>query len=259
MMNRYLSSLVVIMAMGLVTWLYTVFRRNVTIVDSLWSLMFLAAAITFVAFNGGFDPRSLFVFSLISLWALRLSIFLSLRNWGHPEDQRYQEIRKNNEPFWIKSLYIVFGLQGLLAWIIAVPLFVALKKDVSFHGLDVIALAFWTTGFLFEAVSDWQLFKFKNQPSNRGKVLNSGLWAYTRHPNYFGEFLIWWGYFLLAVPAGGWWTLYAPLLMTFLLLKVSGVGLMEKTITSRRPDYAAYAKQTNTFFPGRPHREEAQP
>jgi steroid 5-alpha reductase family enzyme len=194
-----------------------------------------------------------FVLVLVALWALRLSIHLTVRNWGEPEDRRYQEIRRNNEPYFgIKSLYIIFGLQGLLAWIISIPLLFALTLRTSFHWLDAFALMLWLVGFVFEAVADFQLLRFKRNESNRGKVLDTGLWHYSRHPNYFGEFCIWWGFFLLAIPAGGWWTIYAPLLMSFLLLKVSGVVLMEKDIGNRRPEYQDYIERTNAFFPGRP-------
>lgn len=251
-MNAYFTSLAAILVMASATWAYTVCRRNVTIVDSLWSLMFLTAALVYAATNSDLDARPILIFILIFLWSVRLSGFLLLRNWGEPEDKRYQKIRANNEPFWIKSLYLVFGLQGMLAWIIAIPLFFALQNQQKFHWLDAFAVLLWIAGFLFESISDWQLYRFKQSSSNKGKVLDLGFWKYSRHPNYFGEFLIWWSYFLFAIPTGGWWTIYAPLLMTLLLLKVSGVGLMEKTIGERRPDYADYVRKTNAFFPGRP-------
>lgn len=251
-MSAYLLSLAIILGMAFITWIYTLPKRDVSIVDSLWSLMFLAAAIVFIAAHESINTRSLFIFTLIFLWSIRLSGFLLLRNWGEPEDKRYQQIRANNEPFWIKSLYIVFGLQGLLAWIISIPLFFALKENSVVSLLDGFAALLWLTGFLFEAVSDWQLYQFKKSSENEGKVLDGGLWAYSRHPNYFGEFLIWWSYFLFAIPSGGWWSIYAPLLMNALLLKVSGVSLMEKTIGERRPAYADYVRRTNAFFPGVP-------
>lgn len=235
---------------ALMPWIYSLFRRDVSIVDSLWSLMFLAAAILYLSRSPTVNLRSVLVLSLIAIWALRLSIHLTLRNWGQPEDRRYREIRRNNEPhFAFKSLYIVFGLQGVLAWIISIPLLFALYPVTHFHWLDVIAVILWLVGFVFESVADWQLFRFQKNEANKGKVLDTGLWRYTRHPNYFGEFCIWWGYYLLAVPGDGWWTIYAPALMTLLLLKVSGVGLMETEITRRRPAYQAYRETTSAFFP----------
>ena len=153
---------------------------------------------------------------------------------------------------WRESLYIIFGLQALLAWIISIPLLYALAQPAEIGLIEITATAIWLIGFLFEATADQQLYRFKSDPDNKDKVLDTGLWAYSRHPNYFGEFLIWWSYFLFAFTAGGWWTVFSPLLMTLLLLKVSGVSLMEKGITERRSQYRDYIHSTNAFFPGKP-------
>ena len=118
--------------------------------------------------------------------------------------------------------------------------------------LDAAGLLLWATGLFFEAVGDWQLARFKADPANRGQVMDRGLWRYTRHPNYFGDFCIWWGFYLLAASAGAWWSIPGPLLMSLLLLKVSGVSLLEKDIGERRPAYAEYVRRTNAFFPGVP-------
>jgi steroid 5-alpha reductase family enzyme len=253
MFSTYIAALSLILAIALFGWLYSVKKQNVNIVDSLWSLMFLAAALFYLTAPGDINSRSLLVFALVAVWALRLSIHLLVRNWGEAEDHRYQQIRKNNEPnFKFKSLYIIFGLQAVLAWIISVPLLFAVDSGISFHWLDVLALSLWCVGFLFEALGDHQLLAFKRDETNKGKVLDTGLWRYTRHPNYFGEFCMWWAFFLLAIPAGGWWTIYAPLLVTLLLLKVSGVVMMEKDIGERRPKYRDYVQSTNAFFPGMP-------
>ena len=188
---------------------------------------------------------------LVAAWALRLSIFITVRNHGEPEDHRYRTIRKNNEPhFRFKSLYIVFGFQAVLAGFIAVPLLVAMSASSPLGWLDLLGVALWLIGMYFEVVGDFQLASFKANPANRGKVLDAGLWRYTRHPNYFGEFTLWWGYFLLAVAAGGWWTVLSPALMSLLLLKVSGVALLERDISNRRPDYVEYVRRTNSFLPG---------
>lgn len=253
MWSAYLEALALILAMGAVTWSYSLYRRDVSIVDSLWSLMFLAAALLFAWRAPEINLRTTVLLGLVAIWAIRLSAHLTVRNWGQPEDRRYQAIRRNNEPnFGIKSLYIVFGLQGMLAWTICVPLLVGLYTPLAFHWLDVLGISLWLVGFAFEAVADQQLTRFKANPANAGKVLDTGLWRYSRHPNYFGEFLIWWGFYLFALPAGGWWTVYAPLLMSFLLLKVSGVVLMEKDIDERRPAYRAYVARTSAFFPWPP-------
>ena len=249
-MNIWLSGLGVMLAIGLAGWLLSLRLNNVTIVDSLWSLMFLAASVAYIVVAESFNDRTLFIFGLIGIWALRLSMFLTMRNWGQPEDRRYQEIRNNNEPhFNLKSLYIVFGLQAGLAWIISLPLLLAVSQPAQFTIIDLLAGVLWLAGFIYESVADYQLHRFKTNSANKGKVLASGLWRYSRHPNYFGEFLIWWGFYLFAVPLGGWWTIIAPLLMTVLLLKVSGVALMEKDITNRRAKYRHYIESTNAFFP----------
>lgn len=252
MFTLYLEALRWIILLGLATWIYSVYRKDVSMVDSLWSLMFLVAAYVYLGSPLEATARALLIFSLVSLWALRLSIFLTMRNYGQPEDRRYREIRRNNQPnFACKSLYIVFGLQGLLAWIISIPLLFALASDRGFHWIDIPALLLWLTGFLFETTADWQLYRFKKQRNADDGVLSSGLWAYSRHPNYFGEFCIWWSFYLFALPAGGAFTVYAPLLMTLLLLRVSGVVLMEKEIRKRRPAYQQYIDNTNAFFPWR--------
>lgn len=245
--------LAVMLAIGLFGWVYSLIRHNVNIVDSLWSLMFLAAAVCYAIIAGSFSGANLLLLVLVAVWALRLSVFLAVRNHGEAEDRRYREIRANNDPhFSIKSVYIIFGLQAVLAWIIATPLLLVSSVGSEIGWLEVSATIVWTIGFVYESTADQQLYRFKADPDNKGKVMNSGLWAYSRHPNYFGEFLIWWSFFLFALASGGWWTVFSPLLMTVLLLKVSGVSLMEKGITERRANYREYIESTNAFIPGRP-------
>jgi steroid 5-alpha reductase family enzyme len=252
-MQTYLFALALILGVGVAAWAVSVAIRNVAFVDSLWSLFFLIAAVTFAAAAWPLSARGLLVTVLVAIWALRLSIYITARNWGEPEDHRYQKIRANNEPgFAFKSLYIVFGLQGVLAWFIAMPLLPAIMNPGDIGPLEIVAGALWLLGFVFEAGGDYQLARFKSDPSNKGRVLNTGLWRYTRHPNYFGDFCVWWAFYLFAVAAGGWWTVLSPVLMSLLLLKVSGVALLEKTITERRPEYADYIRRTNAFFPGLP-------
>ena len=248
-----LYALAVMLAMGVITWLYSLYRRDVSVVDSLWSLMLLAGAISYLTFADDYSTRNMLLLALVTLWALRLSLFLTIRNWNRAEDRRYREIRANNEPhFGIKSLYIIFGLQAVLAWIISTPLLLSFSANTGIGAIEVIATALWAAGFLYESIADLQLYRFKSNSANSGKVLDTGLWAYSRHPNYFGECLIWWAYFLFALSAGAWWTVFSPVLMTLLLLKVSGVSLMEKGITQRREDYRRYIETTNAFIPGRP-------
>ncbi len=251
MLDTYIQALIPILVAGLLSWVYSFKKHNVNIVDSLWSIMFLLAALVYQWQNQLESSRAVLIFSLVSLWSIRLSIHLSMRNWGHAEDRRYQKIRHNNEPnFKFKSLYIIFGLQGILAWIISIPLLFSLGSDVPLSWFDGVAVVLWIIGFSFEAVSDYQLVQFKCDEANQQKVLDTGLWAVSRHPNYFGEFCIWWSFYLFSIPAGGWWTIYAPVLMSFLLLKVSGVVMLEKDISNRRPQYREYINSTNAFFPG---------
>jgi steroid 5-alpha reductase family enzyme len=245
-----------LIAVAVAFWMVSLRRDDVSIVDSLWSLMFLLVAGVYAALAQPVGPRSTLVLVLVGAWALRLSAYITWRNHGQGEDYRYQEIRRNNQPgFRYKSLYIVFGLQAVLAWIISLPLVAAISGPADLGWLDLAGVLLWAVGMFFEAVGDYQLARFKADPNNRGQVLDSGLWRYTRHPNYFGNFTLWWGFFLLAVAAGAPWTIVSPILMSLLLLKVSGVALLEKDIGERRPAYAAYIRRTNAFFPGPPRAE----
>lgn len=255
--NAFLFSGAALLLVAVVFWLVSLIRNDVSIVDSLWSLMFLVSASVYALMSVETGPRTILVLAMVLIWALRLSVYITVRNHGEPEDYRYQEIRSNNQPgFRYKSLYIVFGLQAMLAWIISMPLVAAISGQSQIGYLDYIGVAVWVVGVLFEAVGDLQLSRFRKDPANKGKVLDSGLWRYTRHPNYFGNFTLWWGFYLVALSAGGWWTIFSPLLMAFMLLKVSGVALLEKDISSRRPKYQRYIRNTNAFFPGLPRRDQ---
>jgi steroid 5-alpha reductase family enzyme len=234
-------------------WLLSLPLRDVSIVDIMWSLMFLLAASVYTAAQAAPGPRAWLVILLVGLWSIRLAAYIFRRNRGHGEDFRYQQIRARNQPgFAFKSLYLVFGLQAGLAWVISLPLLAATGSTAPLGWLDAAGVALWLVGMVFEAGGDWQLARFKRDPGNRGKVLDTGLWRYTRHPNYFGDFCVWWGLFLIALAADGWWSVVGPLLMSVLLLKVSGVALLEKDIGERRPAYRDYIRRTNAFFPGPP-------
>lgn len=248
-----IASLAAILVLALATWLVSLALGDVSIVDSAWSALILLPAIAGAALLPETGPRAAFVLAMAALWAIRLAGHITWRNWGESEDHRYQEIRARNQPnFKWKSLYLVFGLQGLLAWVVSAPLLAAIASPAPFGWLDFVGVALYATGFLFESIGDLQLARFRGNPANRGKVLDSGFWRYTRHPNYFGEFCIWWGFYLMALSAGGWWAVVSPLLMSVLLLKVSGVTLLEKDIGQRRPAYRDYVARTNAFLPGRP-------
>ncbi|MGD2173565.1 MAG: DUF1295 domain-containing protein [Gammaproteobacteria bacterium] len=254
----FLIALGVILTAGTGVWLASLLKRDVSIVDSLWPMMFLLAAVTYDLTLVDTGPRAALLLVLVGIWALRLFAYITWRNWGEDEDRRYQAIRANNEPnFELKSLFIVFILQGVIAWIVSLPLMPAIGSAVEINALDYVGLGLWAIGMLFEAGGDYQLTRFKSDPENRGKVMDRGLWRYTRHPNYFGNACIWWGFGLLAVAAGAWWALLSPLLMTFLLLKVSGVSLLEQDIGERRPAYADYIARTSAFVPLPPKKRAA--
>ena len=249
--DLWLAALPFLLGAAGLTWVVSVVKRNVTIVDTLWSLLFVIAAAVYVTAADVPSQRSWLVLCLVSLWGVRLAAYLAWRNRGHEEDRRYQAIRRRNEPnFALKSLWLIFGFQAILAWIISLPLAGAAAGDAPLGLLDWLGVALWAVGVFFEAVGDWQLARFKANPANAGRVMDTGLWRYTRHPNYFGDFCVWWGLYLCALSAGAWWTVVGPLIMSFLLLRFSGVRLLERDIGERRPAYAEYVRRTNAFFPG---------
>jgi len=254
-LSLWTMALAPMLALALLAWTVATARRNAGLVDIFWSLFFLAGSAVYAAASGMRGPRALLVLALMTVWSARLATYLAARNWNAPEDHRYRAIRARNEPGFVwKSLYLVFGLQAVLAWLISAPLAAAFGSDRLISALDVLGALLAGFGIAFEAVADAQLKRFKADPINAGRVLDRGVWRYTRHPNYFGEFCLWWGLYLIAVAAGAWWTAFAPLAMTLLLLKVSGVALLERDIGERRPAYRQYIARTNAFFPG-PRRE----
>lgn len=257
MISLWLASLPFLLLMGLTGWRYACRCGNVNIVDSLWSLFFLVAALVYTLVSPVFNTTSLLLLLIVALWSLRLSLYLAWRNRGKPEDRRYHAMRERNPHFATQSLVTVFGLQAVLAWFISLPLAAALYAPAPFGWLHVAALALFAIGLFFEASADWQLARFKQNPANRGKVLNRGVWHYSRHPNYFGEACQWWAFFLFALASGYAWTIVSPLLMTFLLLKVSGVALLEKDIGERRPAYRHYVETTPAFVPWFPRQPAA--
>ncbi len=240
-----------LLSLALLTWLVSLYKRDVSIVDGAWSLMIMLVAGVYAFASHGLGPRAPWVLGLTAVWALRLAVYIGWRNWGEPEDHRYQAIRARNQPhFELKSLYLVFGLQAVLAAVVSLPLLAALGSLRPLSLLDSLGMIVFATGLIVESLADWQLAQFKVDTRNHGEVLDTGLWRYTRHPNYFGEFCVWWGFYLIALAAGGWWTILSPLLMSLLLLKVSGVALLESNIAERRPAYNTYIARTNAFFPG---------
>jgi steroid 5-alpha reductase family enzyme len=247
------SALPVIALLAAIAWAVCTARRNVGLVDIFWSLFLLAAGIVYAITAMPAGPRTTLVLALLTVWSLRLAAHLAARNWAAPEDHRYQAIRARNQPnFTWKSVYLVFGLQGLLAWIVSAPLAASIAAESSLGPLDWAGALLTTFGIVYESIADAQLARFRRDPRKVGAVLDRGLWRWSRHPNYFGECCVWWGFYLFAVSGGGAWTVFAPLLMTLLLLRVSGVALLEKDIGERRPRYRAYIDRTSAFFPRPP-------
>jgi steroid 5-alpha reductase family enzyme len=251
--SAWMLSLGAMLAMAFAAWLASVYRRDVSIVDSLWSLFFILGLSIYAWQSQASGPRTVAVMVMLFAWGLRLALHITVRNHGQPEDRRYRAIRERNQPhFWLKSLYIVFGLQAFLAWVVCLPAFAAVSGPAPLGPLDFVGMVVWATGMFFQVVGDHQLRRFQRSSNTQSAVLDTGLWRYSRHPNYFGEALVWWGLYLLALSAGAWWALIAPVLMTTLLLRVSGVSLLEKDIAERRPAYREYIRRTNAFWPGRP-------
>lgn len=252
-----LRALAAVLALALGGWAWSVRRSNVTIVDSLWPLFFLAALLAYLTAAEPLadDARRILITALVAVWALRLSAYLAWRSAGTPEDRRYRAIRARNDPgFAWKSAYLIFGFQAVLAWVISAPLYAAVSVAAPLSALDALGAGLWLAGFVLQVIADLQLVRFRRSPQNAARVLDTGLWRYTRHPNYFGECCMAWGYWLIACAAGGAWTVFAPIVMTVLLLRVSGVALLEKDIGERRPEYADYIARTSAFLPGPPRR-----
>jgi steroid 5-alpha reductase family enzyme len=253
LLTPFLVGLAAVLAVVTCLWWISLRPRNVTVIDVFWGPGFALSAWIYASF-GGFAPRrSALLLALITIWALRLAIFLFRRSHGQPEDARYAAMRvRHGIRFARVSLRNVFLLQGLLIAVISTPLLLALVRPgpPSWLWSDTVGLGLWLLGFTFEAVGDWQLARFRLDPENRGKVLQTGLWRYTRHPNYFGNAAMWWGYWFFALASpGGFFTVASVVLMTVLLLKVSGVALLEKTIGERRPGYREYVAATSAFLP----------
>ncbi len=236
-------------------WLLSLALRNASIVDVWWGLGFILVVGASLVWNQQFHTRPMVMTCLTVIWGLRLAGYVTWRNHGQGEDRRYVAMRQaHGASFWWWSLFSVFLLQGVILWIIALPLQAVIADAGEPFGkpLDILGLALWSFGFGFEVIGDWQLARFKADPQNKGRVMDRGLWRYTRHPNYFGECCLWWGIFCLAAASGVWWTVGSPILLTIFLVKFSGVGLLESTIVERRPEYAAYQRRTSAFVPWRP-------
>ncbi|MDM0044503.1 DUF1295 domain-containing protein [Variovorax dokdonensis] len=256
LVNVALPGLATCLAIAVMVWVASLIRKDVSIVDPFWPVMILAAGVTYALCIEQVSSRGWIALVLAGAWAVRLSLHLAVRKWHDPgEDRRYVAIRERNSPgFGFKSLYLVFALQALLAWVVSAPLGAASASSSGLNLLDIVGVLLAVFGVSFEAIADWQLARFKADPKSRGAVMDQGLWRYSRHPNYFGESCLWWGLGLIALAAGfhNAWALVSPVLVTVLLLKVSGVGLLEADLVEHRKPYRDYIERTPAFFPGRP-------
>lgn len=248
----YLLGLAGIMVMMILLWLISIPIKNVSIVDIFWGLGFVLSASIFYVFADGNEVRKLLVLGLAGIWGIRLSIYLAWRNLGKGEDFRYQKFRQDYGPhrYWWVSFFQVFLLQGLLMWLVSAPLLGGQFYSNSDPGLpDAAGVLIWLIGFIFEAGGDFQLARFKSNPANRGKLLKTGLWRFTRHPNYFGDAAIWTGFGLISMGAGSYLPVLGSVIMIVLIIKVSGVAMLEKTLLQTKPDYMEYARKTSSFIP----------
>jgi steroid 5-alpha reductase family enzyme len=247
--------------LGLVLWghmtlwfLISLIRRRNDVADVAWGLGFVLLVWTSFFLSGRSGARGVLADILVSIWGLRLAWHIHARHRGKPEDFRYMAWRREwGRWFYARSYAQVYLLQGALLFVVALPVLLINRSSVGKFGfLEVMGVCVWLFGFLFEAVGDAELARFASDPLNRGKTLQTGLWQYTRHPNYFGEVVQWWGIWLLAagVP-GGWFGIVGPLTITFLILKVSGIPMLEKKM-AENPDFAEYKRRTKVFLPWAP-------
>ena len=250
--NLFIMVGAVILIMMLLLWLVSLALRNSSIIDIFWGIGFMVVAwLTFALTPQGYLSRKQLIVALVTIWGLRLALHIGFRNWGRPEDFRYAKWRaENGTRWWWISFFKVFLLQGGLMWIISAPLIAAQTSGFPaiLTPLDFIGAVLWLIGFFFEFVGDLQLALFKADKSSRGKLFTAGLWKHTRHPNYFGEAVLGWGYYVVALAAGSPWTVFSPILMTFLLLRISGVTMLERTMKSKT-GYEEYMERTNAFVP----------
>ena len=246
---------IAVAALMLALWLVSIPLRDVSIVDPAWGPAFVLVAAVAAVAGGGCLGRRWLLFGMTAVWGLRLGTYLLLRKLhDRSEDRRYAATRERRGAAFIPwSLVMIFGLQGLLVLIVSLPVQVAAGRGGVLNAAIIPGVVLWVVGFAFESIGDEQLRRFKAQADSHGQVMDRGLWRYTRHPNYFGDFCVWWGLWLVALTAGGtWWTLIGPVVMSLLLIRVSGAGLLEKDIGERRPGYADYIRRTSGFFPRPP-------
>lgn len=248
----YFQALAIILIYMIMVWIISVINTNASIVDSFWGLGFIVASIFYFYQTNQTSIVNQILLFIVTLWGLRLSIYITVRNWGKGEDYRYQNFRKNYGPqrYWWVSFFQVFLLQGILLWIISVPLLATFyAAETSLNIFHYLGILIWIIGFSFEAGGDLQLMIFKSKPENKGKLLTKGFWKYTRHPNYFGDAAVWWAYGMFSIASGYYLPVLGSVLMTVLIIKISGVAMLEKSLIEEKPAYKEYIQSTSAFIP----------
>jgi steroid 5-alpha reductase family enzyme len=253
MVQLYYQASFLIFILVTILWIWSVYLKDVSIIDIFWGLGFVILNMFYVFNSGDLTSRKILLLVLVSVWGLRLSIYLAYRNIGKGEDFRYQEFRRKFGPkrYWWLSYFQAFLLQGALMILISITLlgmsFTSQLKTLS--TLDYIGIGIWLIGFVFEAGGDYQLMRFKKNTNNKGTLLITGFWKYTRHPNYFGDAVVWWSYGIFSISAGAYWQVIGSILMTLLIIKISGVTLLEKSLKQTKTAYSDYVDKTSSFFP----------
>ena len=253
--NAMLIAAITIAAVMVTTWIISLIIKNASIVDIVWGAGFAVTSWVLAATVDGDNGRQILLAVMVGLWGMRLALYLAKRNIGHGEDWRYKAMRKKKgKNFGLISLVTVFGLQGVLMWTVSLPVIIGNADDSPGVGpIAVMGIMLWIVGLAFEAVGDYQLARFKKDPANATKVMDKGLWSLTRHPNYFGDALLWWGIGIVGAETGsGVFGFIGPVVMTFFLLKVSGVPMLERSLSRRREGYAEYVARTSGFIPRPP-------
>jgi steroid 5-alpha reductase family enzyme len=257
-MDYYLTLALILFGYMSLWFVVSLIKKRNDVADVAWGLGFVLLAWISFFLSGDFGMRGILVNGLVSIWGLRLAWHIHSRNKGKAEDYRYLAWRNEwGKWFYIRSYLQVYLLQGLLLFLIVFPVLVINKNPgLSLGWLDLAGLMVWIFAFCFEAVGDAQLARFIKNPENKGKLMQSGLWAYTRHPNYFGEVTLWWGIWLISLSVSSFWfTIIGPITITYLIIKVSGIPMLEKKMMEH-PDFAEYKRRVSIFFPLPPKKHE---
>ena len=255
------EALTAVFLVALCTWIISLYLDRVSVANYSAPLMVLAAVLSYANSLGVSNPVSVALILMVAIWALRLSVFLIARDRNQPEDRRYRMLRRRFSPhFTLKSSFIIFLPMAIASWFLSWLFAIVMTTSTSIDGeaavhwtyYHTVAVALWLAGLVIEAVADKQLYDFNRQVVRQQYTLDQGLWRYCRHPNYFGEWIMWLAWFVFAMPSENALIVLAPMMITWLLLKGTGISLMEKDVSQRRPDYDAYQRSTSAFFPAPP-------